>query len=318
MLELFERVLYDVIGTVQRVWPFLAVSIVATAAISVYVGTERVSRLLSRRSLVATAGAVALATLTPFCSCGTTAVLVGMLAASSPWAPIVAFVVSSPLTSPSELVLSAGLFGWPFALIFFLGTIVLGFAAGGLAHVLDRSGWLAGQARIGASQHGTADAPREPTAAAFGPGAASVAELLGRRERWKVDQFARELLSVGRKLTWFFLGFTIVGYLVIEAIPTDWLTNHLGDGSLAAVPVAAILGIPAYINTEASLPVIASLMHGGMGAGPAMAFLVTGAGTSIGAVSGLFVIARKRVIALVVFLLFAGALALGWVAQIVV
>jgi uncharacterized membrane protein YraQ (UPF0718 family) len=38
-----------------------------------------------------------------------------MLAAEAPWAPIVAFMVASPLTSPSELLLSAGLFGWGFA-----------------------------------------------------------------------------------------------------------------------------------------------------------------------------------------------------------
>jgi len=54
-----------------------------------------------------------------------------------------------------------------------------------------------------------------------------------------------------------------------------------------------------------------------MGPGPAMAFLVTGAGTSIGAISGLFVSARRRVVGLVVIPLFAGALALGWISQIV-
>jgi uncharacterized membrane protein YraQ (UPF0718 family) len=48
-----------------------------------------------------------------------------------PWAPIVAFMVASPLTSPEELLLSAGLFGWPFALTFLTGTIALGSAAGG-------------------------------------------------------------------------------------------------------------------------------------------------------------------------------------------
>ena len=88
------------------------------------------------------------------------------------------------------------------------------------------------------------------------------------------------------------------------------------NGSVVAVPLAALLGIPAYINTEASLPLVATLMDGGMGAGPAMAFLVTGAGTSIGAISGLFVIARARVVTLVVASLFAGALALGWLAQV--
>ena len=63
--------------------------------------------------------------------------------------------------------------------------------------------------------------------------------------------------------------------------------------------------VPVYITTEASLPMVAALVHGGLGLGPAMAFLVTGAGTSIGAITGAFVIA------LVVALLFTGALVLG-------
>lgn len=320
MIDLLGQVAEDVLATIGNVWPFLLISIVAAAVISVYVGTERVSWMLNRRRAVAVVGAVLLATLTPFCSCGTTAVLLGMLATGAPWAPLVAFMVASPLTSPSELMFSAGLFGWSFALVFFVGTIVVGIAAGVVAGLLDRSGWLRDQARVRPEDKAcSADACHvsEPVTVSIGPGAASVAEFRTLRQRWKIDEFIHELLSVGRKLALFFLAFTAIGYLAIAAIPTDWLTEYLGGGSVLAVPLAALLGVPAYINTEASLPLVATLMDGGMGPGPAMAFLVTGAGTSIGAISGLFVIARKRVVGLVVALLFAGALAMGWVAQII-
>ncbi len=320
LVDLLGRVLGDVLGTFTRVWPFLLISIVAAAAVSVYVGTERASRMLERRSVVATGGAVLLAALTPFCSCGTMAVMLGMLATSAPWAPLVAFMVASPLTSPSELVFSAGLFGWPFAIIFFVGTIVLGIVAGLVAGALDKTGWLRDQARVQPDNDGCSSGTctaAQPVTLSLGPGTASVTELPSRRQRWKLDRFVLELLTVGRKLSLFFLGFTAVGYLAIEAIPTAWLTDHLGEGSVLAVPLAAILGIPAYINTEASLPLVAALMDGGMGPGPAMAFLVTGAGTSVGAISGLFIIARKRVVGLVVGLLFVGALAMGWFGQFV-
>ncbi|MCP3993591.1 MAG: hypothetical protein GY722_00800, partial [bacterium] len=211
-------------------------------------------------------------------------------------------------------------FGWSFALVFFVGTIVLGFAAGGVAGILDRAGLLRNQARA-TTDDGCATgscAVPQPVAVSIGPGTASIAEFPPRRERWKLNEFRTELLTVGRKMALFFLGFTAVGYLAIEAIPTAWLSDYLGEGSLLAIPLAALLGIPAYINTEASLPLIASLMSGGMGAGPAMAFLVTGAGTSVGAISGLFVVARKRVVGLVVAMLFVGALVLGLVAEIVI
>lgn len=49
----------------------------------------------------------------------------GMMAGRMPWAPIGAFMVASPLTSPQELVYSAGLFGWTFALTFFGASIAL-------------------------------------------------------------------------------------------------------------------------------------------------------------------------------------------------
>ena len=319
LVDLASRVVGDVVGTFARVWPFLLISVLAAVFVSVYVGTERVSKLLNRRTVIATGGAVLLATLTPFCSCGTTAVLLGMLATATPWAPLVAFMVASPLTSPSELVFSAGLFGWPFAMIFFVGTIVLGLVAGAAAGLLDRAGWLNNQARMRPQEPICTNDTCQvspPVPVSIGPGTASIAETQTRRQRWKIDELVGELWTTGRKLVLFFIGFTAVGYLAIEAIPTDWLTTYLGGDSLLSVPLAAMLGIPAYINTEASLPLVSTLMDGGMGPGPAMAFLVTGAGTSIGAISGLFVIARTRIVALVVALLFAGAIAMGWVAQI--
>jgi hypothetical protein len=132
--------------------------------------------------------------------------------------------------------------------------------------------------------------------------------------RLRLRQFARELGTTGRRLAVYFLGYGTIGYLAIELLPSGFLTSLLGGHSAGSIILAALLGIPVYITTEASLPMVAALVHGGLGLGAAMAFLVTGAGTSVGAIAGAFVIARARVIALVVGLLLAGALILGWLA----
>lgn len=312
-----SEVAADVVATFIRNWPFLVVSIVAAAAITTYVGTERLEALLRRRMWAAIVGAVLLATLTPFCSCGTTAILLGGLAARAPWAPLVAFMVASPLTSPSELMLSAGLFGWPFALTFFVGTIVIGLGAGAVTVAIERTGWLVGQARVETSQDscasGSCSVPVGAVAVSMGPGTASVLEWQQHRRDWKLGQLRDEIVTVGRRLLVFFFAFTAVGYAVIEAIPTSWIADYLGAGSIAAVPTAAVIGIPVYISTEASLPLVAALMAGGMGVGPALAFLVTGAGTSVGAITGLLVIARRRVVGLVLGILGVSAILLGWV-----
>lgn len=85
-------------------------------------------------------GATAAVVTTPFNPCGTTAVIRGMLASTFPWAPIVAFTVASPLTSPEELVYSAGLFGWPFAIAFFVSAILLGLSGGAIAEFCESHG----------------------------------------------------------------------------------------------------------------------------------------------------------------------------------
>ena len=347
VLATLAQVAEDVWRTFDRNWPFLLISVVVASALPVYIGTDRMASWLRKRMLIAVGGAVILATLTPFCSCGTTAVVLGAMASSVPWAPITAFMVSSPLTSPEELILSTGLFGLPFALSFFVAAIVLGIVAGLVTHVIEKTGWLKGQARMDSSASASCCDPKEEApssgdggqalpSAPTGSGRAAILAMQGRSlaptavldapvapvtqvslaERYRLDEFGRELWKNSRRLALYFFGFAAIGYLLIRTIPTSFLTDYLGEGSILAVPLAALIGIPVYLNTDGSLPLIATLMQGGMGPGAALAFLVTGAGTSIGAISGMFLIARKRVVGLVIGFLFAGALVLGWLSPL--
>ncbi|MFI1062828.1 permease [Streptomyces spororaveus] len=342
VLDILGRTALDVGRTLATNWPFLLISVVVASAIPVYIGAERLSSWLRRKTLYAVLGAVVLATLTPFCSCGTTAVVLGALASSVPWAPVVTFMVSSPLTSPEELVLSIGLFGADFALTFFVAAIVIGLFAGLVTWLIEKTGWLDGQARLTSTEAEkkaeesccSDDAQDDvsgggvsaPAGGGSGGGLARTA-LLNRPiapapapvevslvKRWKLDEFGRELRITSKRLAIYFLAFASLGYLLINSIPTAFLTDYLGGDSIFAVPLAALIGIPVYLNTDGSLPLVATLMQGGMGPGPALAFLMTGAGTSVGAISGMLLIARWRVVALVVGILFTGAVVLGYTA----
>jgi uncharacterized membrane protein YraQ (UPF0718 family) len=273
-------------------WPYLFLSVLVTVLLKVYVDSEKISSFLRRyrRGGVITATAAAVGT--PLCSCGTTAIVLGMMASTMPWAPIVAFMVASPLTSPEELIYSAGLFGWPFALTFFGASIVLGLAAGVVTDVLERRGFLAGQARLTA-----------PCCSA-----AKACAVRINRSRMVIPEF----FKTGKRLMIMFFGFAFVGYLINGLIPSEWVTAVFGRGNTYSVPLAATLGLPFYVNTEASLPLVRAMLDAGMSSGSALAFLITGAGTSIGAVAGALTIARWRVIGLVVGVLWVGAIAFGY------
>ena len=148
LTAILAQVLADVGSTLAHSWPFLLASVVVASAIQVYLGTDRLARWMRAGTGTAVVGAVCLGALTPLCSCGTTAVVLGAMASAVPWAPLVAFMVSSPLTSPGEYVLSVGLFGAPFATTFVVAVIVIGLLAGAVTAAVERTGLLAGQARM--------------------------------------------------------------------------------------------------------------------------------------------------------------------------
>ncbi len=313
----------DVWTTLLHNWPYLLASVVVASAVQVFVNQDRLATWLRRRTWVAVLGAVALGALTPFCSCGTTAIVLGAMASSVPWAPVVAFMASSPLTSPEEYVLSVGLFGPGFATTFFVAAIAVGLVAGGAAAWLERRGLLTGQARV--SHPGTAAHDRraigEPdrTGSDAGTGGTRLLTVIAAppvtAAPGRLHRFGAALLANTRKLALYFLGFAALGYLVIRILPAGLITEWLGAGNpVWSVPLAAVLGIPVYLNTDASLPLVAGLLHGGMSPGAGMAFLITGAGTSVGAISGMLVIARWRIVVLVIGTLLLTAVATGWLA----
>ncbi len=293
-MTLFSNALTQVWITFSHNWLYLLFSIVIASLLKLYLNSDTLSAWLRRYRQAGIIGATAAAVATPLCSCGTTAILLGMLAGSMPWAPIVAFMVASPLTSPQELIYSAGLFGWKFAWAFFLSSIFLGLLGGVIASVVEARGWLKNQSRIPAQGVLTLN-------------------VLSAKPQITARRIVDEMLATGKTLLGLFFAFAFVGYILNGLIPAEWLPALFGDGRAYGIPLAATLGLPFYINTEASLPLVRAMLDGGMSEGAALAFLITGAGTSFGAIAGAFAIARWRVISLVVGTLWLGAVIAGWV-----
>ena len=69
----------------------------------------------------------------------------------------------------------------------------------------------------------------------------------------------------------------------------------LGGGEWFTVVVASLVGIPAYLNGYAAMPLIAGLIDQGMAPGAGLAFLIAGGVTSIPAAIAVFALARLPV-----------------------
>ena len=349
IIQLLETTLTNVLLAFAHNWIYLMASILVGVLIKLYLDKDRVAAYLQGHQKGGVGLATAAAVATPLCSCGTTAIVIGMMASMMPWAPIVAFMVSSPLSSPEGAFYTTGLFGWPFALAAFIASILLGLTGGLVAGLLEKSGWLRNQARLVPapaapvaplpqplevqSSCGCQPAALIPTNALAAPAAcgckptqpplafqtligsyeSSLSLPLGSVSKARVTfrSFGLQLFQDAPRLLVMFFSFAFLGYLLNGLIPNAWITSLFGSGHAYSVPLAATLGLPFYINSEASLPLVRAMLDSGMSQGAALAFLISGAGTSIGAITGALAIARWRVIAIVVGRLWVGAMAVG-------
>jgi hypothetical protein len=130
IVALLARSFGQVLGSFLHNWHYILASVVIAVALKTFGDAGRISAFLGRHRGAGIGVATAAAVGTPLCSCGTTAVVLGMMVSTMPWAPIVAFMVASPLSSPEGMVYTAGLFGWPFAIVMFVASVALGLTGG--------------------------------------------------------------------------------------------------------------------------------------------------------------------------------------------
>lgn len=83
-------------------------------------------------------------------------------------------------------------------------------------------------------------------------------------------------------------------------------------GYWGSVPLAAALGVPAYLNRYAAIPTVAGLFELGLPAGAGLAFMVAGGASSLPAAMAVAPLVRRAVFAWYLVLAFGGALLAGF------
>ena len=135
--------------TLAANWFILLFGILVAVAITVYVDVEKTRKLFLRRPRFLIFGSVAFGAFTPFCACGTMAVVLSLISSTIPWGAIMAFLVSSPLMSPDTFVIFSGFMGVKFATALAVSSVVIGLGAGWITHLIEkRTKYLDNQLRL--------------------------------------------------------------------------------------------------------------------------------------------------------------------------
>ncbi len=287
--------------------PFLVLSI----AIAAWAGATGADNLIARAFTGAPLLMIGLGALaggiSPFCSCGVIPLIAALLAMGVPLSAVMAFWLASPIMDPSMFVLTAGVLDLEFAVAKTVAAIGLGVFGGLVVHVLARGGALADPLRDGVGNGGCGGSKMR----APGPVVWRFWEDPERRARF--GRTARTTTLFLAK--WLTLAFLLES-LMLAWIPAETVTAALGGTGLMPILTATLVGVPAYLNGYAALPLVGGLIEQGMAPGAGMAFLVAGGVTSIPAAMAVWALARPQVFAIYIALSLTGAFGTGLLFQL--
>lgn len=245
--------------------------------------------------------------LAPFCSCEVIPFVAGLLALGAPLSAVMAFWLSSPLIDPPTLLITAAALGWPFAIGKAAAAVALGLFGGFAVKALMRTGAFAAPLKV------------------YKPAGCCGALKLDGKPQWafwqapeRRAQFRAEFVANGMFLfKWLSLAYVLEA-LLVHYVPAEVIATVVGGEGVGSIAVAAVVGMPAYLNSYVAPPMLAGLMTQGMSAGAAMAFMIAGAVSSIPAMLAVWSLVKPRVFATYLSLGVVGAILSGVVFQTVI
>lgn len=283
--------------------PFLVLSIAVAAYAKASGADQLIAKAFSGHMASMIAAAALMGALSPFCSCGVIPLIAALLAMGVPLAPVMAFWLASPLMDPSMFFLTAGTLGTTFAVYKTAAAVGIGLLGGFGTWLLMRGALFAQPLRQTTSGCGCS------SKAVCSPDPAVRWRFWDHADRRA--QFRENAISNGLFLgKWLTLAF-FVESLMLAYIPAETVTAAIGGEGWLTVLAATLVGVPAYLNGYAALPLIGGLIEQGMAPGAGMAFLLAGGVSSIPAALAVWALARWPVFLTYIGFAFLGAFGFG-------
>jgi len=291
-------------GGLVEVAPLVVPGILLTAWIMASGADRIISQAFEGHMARTVLAASALGAVTPVCGVTVLPLMVGLLAAGVPLAPVMAFWLSSPVTDPAMLATTAATLGLAFAIGKTVAAFGLGLFGGAVTAFLT-----VGQTGQSALRSGGLAASLT-SRTCCGPSRFTPRVW---RDAARRDAFSRQAFATTRLILICLVPAFFAEFALNEALTPGSLAQYVGADKWWAIPAAVFVGAPAYIDGYAALPLTRGLIDNGMAPGAAMAFLVSGGVVSIWGALAIFPVLRLRPFLLYLGLAVTGSLMAGYV-----
>ena len=192
--------------------------------------------------------------ITPFCSCSSIPIFLSFLKAGVPLGVTFSFLITSPLVNEYLVVLMLGFFGWKIALAYTISGIVIGVVSGFVLGKLKLEKYL-----VKGVISTTKKVKKEIKYGGF-----------KQRAHFGIN----ESVAIMKKLWLWILAGVMVGAVIHNYVPSEFIQSIVSKGGLFSVPLAVILGVPLYGGCAAIVPIAVVLFEKGVPIGTALAFMM--------------------------------------------
>ncbi len=262
--------------------PYLFVGFVIAALLDGLLRGERWLARLSGEGFGTTCLATLIGAPLPLCSCSVLPAAITMRKRGLGRGPTLAFLVSTPETSITSVLLSYSLLGPVFAVLRPIAAVVTAIAAGVTEGLFGRNAHDATNTAASHPDDCCAHDPHQPSDTSLGA------------------RFQR-----GARFAFVDLFDDLFGWIIIGIFAAAALSAWVPASSLAALfdsqwltmLVVIALGVPLYVCAEASTPIAAVFIAQGMSPGAALVFLLVGPATNLGSLGALGELFGRRSIA---------------------
>lgn len=309
---------------------FLGVSFLVEI-LNLFLKPEKVQKVLSS-SKGGYFIASAIGSLTPFCSCSTIPLTLGLIKAKASFGPIMTFLFTSPLLNPIVVAVFWSAFGLEVTLVYSLIAFFVSILAG---FTLEKFGFekyikqdlfksdepivsCCGPQKVESKPTASFSLKKPTQASSF---AFKVKAKVVEKEESRWNQIFNKTMFVK---TWKqFLSFApyiaigiAIGAFVHGFVPEELLTKYAGSENIFAVPVSALIGVPLYIRASSMVGLAPALLDNGVSLGAILSLTVAGAGCSLPEMVMLKKIFKAPIMIFFVLAVFTMAIGCGYLVNL--
>ena len=288
------NILIDSWKLFMSLWIYLLIGIFFTALFQAFLDKQKLSEWVKRNSHISIFGAAAFGVISPLGTYICLPMAGSLFRKGTPLAPLMAFLIASPILNPTIFMLTVGAFSYEMAFVRLFTGILLGVFGGYLFMYLDdRVG------KISMDEPVTKENKKDEV------------------KNTLIQKFLKEFKGSSLYMLKYFSIAIVIAAAIKNLITSDQVDWMLGNGSFMSVVFATGAGIPLYSCGGAAIPVLYQLSELGMTKGAVLAFFISGPSTRVSNLVILKSVFNFRILSIYLSLVLLGAILFGFIYNLV-